>query len=384
MREQTSRNLKRTLTAVVATLVAMAAVSCARDMVIADVPGTVTGMPQRIEFAAYASAPATKGVAYAADSIFGYWDTLQHKYVNGAGIGVFAFYQKAKSNGNRNDFNGNYVEPDYFYNQKVERFSANGTIYDFIYSPYKYWPNNTNDQLSFFAYAPYDSTLAWEDLKLNSNLKGTKVSRHYTLPTSSEDQTDLLWANPVLNRQTPGASGQTVNFDFRHICARLGVSCKINNDNDASFVTVDKVIVRARFNVEGDMVYYAATDSSAWEYLERSYHTLDYTLFRSNDPAQHRVRTTVTQVGGNDAFLFPFPGTQDVTVTVTLYQNNSGKRTSDIISHTFSNMELAQGKAYNILLDIKIVPIEIGTVTVTDIDTNWSVHTINYQVPQVP
>lgn len=63
-----------------------------------------------------------------------------------SGFGVFAYY-----NGTANHDNGD--KPNFMYNQKVT--STDGS--DWTYTPVKYWPNNTNDQVSFFAYAPYSN-----------------------------------------------------------------------------------------------------------------------------------------------------------------------------------------------------------------------------------
>jgi len=343
--------------------------SCRKD----DIPDN----GPEITFSACSSAQVTKAMSYDPDYILGHWVDSTSTYVPGTGIGIFAFHQKAKSNGYPTNFNDETGEPEFMYNQKLERTSSDGHNYSFIYNPKKYWPNNKNDQLSFFAYAPYDSTTAWtEDLRIKSNHDGTVIRRTFVLKDNPEDQTDFLWTDPVLNMKKPDVN-QSIEFRFRHICAKLGVRCVINIDDEDGYVTIDKVTFRARFATSGDMVYRTEADSSRWENLQRPTKAKDYVLYDFNSNYGHRVRTEPTVVGGEDHFMFPIPGTQDITVIATISQNVSGRRYSGTLSKTFTAMELKEGKYYNFLLSITIEPVTIGTVGVAE----WSVDETTPAIP---
>ncbi|MEL5896412.1 fimbrillin family protein, partial [Bacteroides sp. GD17] len=50
--------------------------------------------------------------------------------------------------------------PGFMHNQLVKWDATSGSG-KWTYSPVKYWPNNLNDKISFFAYAPYESS--WSD-----------------------------------------------------------------------------------------------------------------------------------------------------------------------------------------------------------------------------
>lgn len=369
-------------------VLAAGAASCSRETVrFGSGPGRGDGEGMPIEFTAYAAGVPTRAVPCGLSDVLGEWDGGSSSFTPGAGVGVFAFYQKAKSNGYPLYYNKNIGEPGFMANQKLERTTSDGISYRFIYSPRKYWPNNVNDMLSFFAYAPYDVSTAWEDLRLESNVKGDRIWRHYELEGRCEDQGDYLWADPAVNRTAPSAGG-TLNFSFRHLCSRIGVTCVINKDDDNNFVTIDKVVVRAKFNASGDYVFSFDPDggigSSSWEDLERPYRAVDYVQFRK--AGGHRLKTQVTRVGADSCFLFPFPGTQDIVVTATFTHNvkvkagtpeEETRRFSRDISKVFTSMELREGKAFDFLFEVNLTGIDVGT----DVG-EWSVVTSDeYNIP---
>ena len=325
--------------------------------------------PAAVEFSAYAGSAATKAVSYGPSDILGRWDSEASAFVPGTGIGVFAFYQKAKSNGWPSDFDKYTDNPNFMYNQKLERTTTDGSSFKFEYSPRKYWPNNTNDQLSFFAYAPYKEGTAWEDLQMEVSLKGDRISRRYVVEPKVEDQTDFMWADPVLNLKKTDLSGP-IDFEFKHLCAKIGVSCKVNTDDDNAFVTVDRVVVRAKFNVSGEYVYDTAAGTAAWETLAPSALAEDYVQFNAGSPEDgQRVRTETANVGGESSYLFPLPGVQDIVLSAVISQHNGDNIISGEATETFPSMRLEEGKAYNFFLNITVKPIDIGTVAVAE----WSV-----------
>lgn len=306
-----------------------------------------------VEFSAQSYDMGTRASSYSSGDILGSWDSASSTYTAGEGIGVFAFYQKAKSNGYPVTFGGSFTRPDFMYNQKIDVSTSDGTLYTCSYSPRKYWPNNINDRLSFFAYAPYDISTAWEDLEMVATQDGSKITRHYSQRRLPEEQVDWLWADPVLNLDKSG-SGSPISFSFRHICPRVGVSCIADRDDDDAYVTVDRVVLTAAFNDTGDMVYRTAAGSSGWENLEATYSPVDYVIFNETGSDRHRVRTYETVVGGDSSYIFPLPGTQDITLTVTLTLNlANGTTKSKQISQTISSMALEEGRAYDLRLDIK-------------------------------
>ena len=162
------------------------------------------------------------------------------------GFGVFAYHTKT------DDFVPTTTEasegteaaaasaPDFMYNQKVENKTWDETSKQFTdawtYEPLKYWPNNTGDKVSFFAYAPYD---AGTNSNFTFNEDAGLPTLNFTVNTDVKRQQDLLWADPQMNltKATDHASiNGTVNFEFHHALAKIGFQVqtmidKVNADD---------------------------------------------------------------------------------------------------------------------------------------------------------
>lgn len=304
------------------------------------------------------------------------------------GIGVFAFHQKAKSNGLPTDFNKNSGEPNFMSNQLIRpEVIAPGEYGVWNYTPHKYWPNNPGDRLSFFAYAPYNPAMAWEDLQLKTNLDGTKITKHYILEDDVADQRDLLWADPLLNQQKP-TTNAPLQFNFQHLCARLSTSAIVNVETTSIYVTVDEVKIEGAFLTSGDVVYTPADHQLLWQNLTGGITSQAYYPFRASwvaDPdlgliyKTFRVNTEERYINEEEGFMYLIPHTQDITVTATVSQRSS---TTDfcksfVIAKTIPAMALEGGKAYNLRLSIILTPVTFtGTV-----DANWSLTTTTYTSP---
>ena len=126
-------------------LAAMTMVGCSNDEVVNDY-----SQDNAIQFGTY--------VGRGAESRAQVIDT---KVLGEEGFGVFAFFTENE------DFDASKHTPNFMYNQKVtatgwvqETVDDNGNVTpgyytNWTYSPVKYWPNDRDDKVSFFAYAPY-------------------------------------------------------------------------------------------------------------------------------------------------------------------------------------------------------------------------------------
>ena len=162
------------------------------------------------------------------------------------GFGVFASYTKGEG------FDATKHGSNFMYNQKVENTSnwdATNKKFasDWEYTPIKYWPNNVNDKVSFFAYAPHSTTK-------NSNVTVNDATGAAGYPSVTftvvsneiKNQSDLLWATPVLdvsknNEQTPVDIDDKVTFNFHHALSRIAfeVQTMIDKDNPDTDGTKD-------------------------------------------------------------------------------------------------------------------------------------------------
>lgn len=361
--------------AAAAILIAACAASCSKE----PFAGVRQEAGRPVVFSAYAGSAATKAASMDPDGLLGHWVDSSSTYVPGRGIGVFAFHQKAKSNGYPNLFGKNTGKPGFMYNQKVERVSDDGVSYRFEYSPEKYWPNNPGDLVSFFAYAPYDETAAWEDLRVETNLDGTKITRDFVIEEAVEDQTDFLWADPVLNMSAPGVD-TAVDFDFTHLCSRLSVSAKVNEKAKSIYVTVDKVAITGRFTTSGTLVYLPEDGSRSWDRLAGFDKATTYVpfeaTFKAGPDGGEPVYTTFVAdtlkqyVHGEKGFTFVLPGTQDIQLSAVVSQRSS---TTDFvksytITRDFPAMALQPGKAYNFFLNITLTPV----IFTGSVDAVWT------------
>lgn len=123
--------------------------------------------------------------------------------------------------------------PGFMHNQKVKwdktLNNGNGA---WTYTPIKYWPNNPDDKISFFAYAPYESK--WETgdksgvITSNATTQGIpyikfKIKEGNDLPKMVDlvvaSQTDKNYAN----------SQNGVTFQFEHTLSRVSFKAKLGD-----------------------------------------------------------------------------------------------------------------------------------------------------------
>ena len=135
------------------------------------------------------------------------------------------------------------------YNKTYMNKVVTGTVDDkdksvaWSYEGITYWP--TTHKLDFVAYA----------LNCGANVKANADSPYtvidYTVADAVADQTDLLVANPVVNRTSASTEGgDAVHLVFNHMLARVGFSLVTSNGN-AVPVTVQDVKLSGKFAKTG-------------------------------------------------------------------------------------------------------------------------------------
>ena len=127
------------------------------------------------------------------------------------GFGVFAYHHVAVGQ-TEAGWDGTGT-PDFMDNQKVTYSSPM-----WVYNPVKYWPNNSNDRVSFFAYGPYDAA----QTIITENCPKIKHSL-----STSEKMVDLIGAVPVYNAGGKSPNNNTVDFHFKHLLTRVKFSAKV-------------------------------------------------------------------------------------------------------------------------------------------------------------
>ena len=154
------------------------------------------------------------------------------EYVSAAdltAIGVFAYFTNGM-------FSEDSSTPNLMYNQQVKRDPDDGS---WTYSPVKYWPNNTTDKISFFAYAPYvdDAASDGSNFAFKGMTEAGFPALTYTVPAVENNQVDLLAAVPLMDQGYDNGNSGTVKFLLKHALTKVKVCIESKDDIDGKTVT---------------------------------------------------------------------------------------------------------------------------------------------------
>ncbi len=217
------------------------------------------------------------------------------------GFGITAFYTGSLSWAEWN-VEGTADVPNFMYNQKVE-WKENG----WEYSPVKYWPAMTNDNLSFFAYAPYSSNGITPSAKTDA---GTPTIE-FEIQQNASDMVDFVAGNAIdekHNVSTPDAAGRgAVNFKLYHELTRLNFKAKVDVDNDSAVDGKTYVVVKSAKLNASKQFYKKATYTfndadmtgdirGTWEY-ESATPSGDYSVGIINAVSQTEISTNYNANG---------------------------------------------------------------------------------------
>lgn len=159
---------------------------------------------------------------------------------NLSSMGVFACYT------GQSGWSESTSKSNFMYNQPVNK---TGDIW--TYTPVKYWPNTEGDKLSFFAYAPHAEKVGSQlrTYGYNSSDATGYPSFRYEPPVDATQQTDLLFATPLMNR----TKGSELSFTMGHVLTHVLFKVK-----STSAISVTKIQVNSgshygdiKFNTSG-------------------------------------------------------------------------------------------------------------------------------------
>ncbi|MFI3287077.1 MAG: fimbrillin family protein [Rikenellaceae bacterium] len=204
----------------VAAIVAVALSSCSKvDVVDSNLDNNVIG------FGVY-TGTSTKAA--------GESDVMTTEGLATAGFGVFTYYDLAtqsEGTGATGGFDQDSSTPDFMYNTQVTG-TESGESYTWSYSPMKYWPNNTNDVLSFFAYGPHsdnDSDANGISFDAVDEMVGVPVLT-YTI-SDADAMVDFVVAAPVYDVQNTtdyNLTNSTISFEFKHLLTRASFDAYVD------------------------------------------------------------------------------------------------------------------------------------------------------------
>ena len=261
-----------------------------------------------------------------------------------AGFGVFGKYNAGA---------GQTSNPDFFKNQKVTYSNKKWT-----YSPLKYWP--TNGQIDFLAYAPYNA----------GKVKNT-YSLDFTVPSTSAEQKDLLWAHA--DNQTK--ADKTVKFTFNHALAKIGYNVKTSVTG--ATITLNRIKLAGSLDGKTKAFYKEGTidlsksfddsDENLWA-ISPSVEKQDFDWFSGDQPLTTPYKTPAAD------YLFVIPqefstGTElYVIVDYTISYNDVAIANMKSTVSSKISKKFVHGKEYTINLTIGLTKIDFD---VTDVN-GWT------------
>lgn len=279
------------------------------------------------------------------------------------GFGVFGFYT------GRLTYENTTVSPDFMYNQQV---IFNNTRNAWEYSPVKYWPNDSRDYVSFFAYAPYEATPTDDGrciIDMSKRYEQGDPWINYRIAadpwSTTKPQVDLLYGQhdnnnnytSWLDQQKPNnPRSDRLKFTFRHALSCIGDEITITCSQELA----DLITGYATFNISKVQIDYKnlttkgrlvlrCAGSANWKEIisgelttTRTYNkNVNITFTPSNFTTEQTISTgdglfyIPLRVAGTDAPMAEVT----ITYTVTNNENNSYSGTATTSFELDMNME---------------------------------------------
>ena len=267
------------------------------------------------------------------------------------------------------------------------------------YSPLKFWPGNSEDKLSFFAYAPYVSTPGTSGITLANATNSTDPLLTFKLQDNQKDMIDLV-ASKMEDQQQSSSNGK-VTFTFGHMLTRVTMLAKTSVNTNAQtkvFITgiklmhTTKLAQEATYNMHSDTWTLPQT-SETTKFLESPYFiaatTANGVLKTSstwNDytTAGVEVNETASTLFTTDQYLFfiPIDGTgttadDDVKaeisydiVSIPTAGSTATTKSSFTKEVNLGTGVFAKGKAYKFTFTITLNAIEIAVTDNLDWNTD--------------
>lgn len=275
------------------------------------------------------------------------------------------------------------------------------------YSPTKFWPTNTTDKISFFAYAPFNAGATTGTPTGTNKIKVTGATGsedpllEFTLQDNQKDMVDLVVSN-VKDQQSTTAGGK-VTFAFKHALTRVAMHAKTSVATNAEtkvYITgiklkhTKKLASKAVFDMKAETWELPATTPGS-DYLAAEYAitaTSANGVLKLANPAWKGYTTPAVEINSavvnlftDDQYLFfiPIDGTtgtgaaSDVVAAISydIVSLPSSGATTAVASSFTKEVDLgtnvfAKGKAYKFTFTITLNAI---TVDVDDFD--WDTET---------
>lgn len=286
-------------------------------------------------------------------------------------IGIFA---KTKSDGDWQD--GESLDPSSFMNNvNFLRTWVPGKKdwSDWDYTPHHYWPENENQKINFFAYAPRRDSASL-------NLANNHVRLYHS---TSKENVDLVWAcSSNQNKSTVSKSGNKVKLQFEHSLAKI--SFKILSD------ALDRDTVKGAQVILKSVKLCDKNDSTRGVFIDGGYLNLAKGTWDKDDPLSPRTVYTWTSktdtkkkegfllssdtinykntsiTVSNESYLFILPQTKNyefylIVEYVLKHADGMVEQRQQVkgLVNSKQSMDFVAGKAYNFVLNIPLNTIKV-------------------------
>ncbi|MBO7269597.1 MAG: fimbrillin family protein, partial [Bacteroidales bacterium] len=321
--------MKKRLFLSLAALATLALTGCQKDVVLNEVPQETP-----VAFGTYLGRDAQTKAS-----------ELTTETLKTAGFGVYAYYHS-----------GDWVDnaslvPNFMNNQPVY---FDNTDSRWEYSPLKYWPSpsGATNKISFFAYAPYSSSIVREaDGTTGEPIITVTKDTDFTYAVAGSTMTSLK------NLISTNAVDGKVHFKFKHAMSRVGLTVKVadqlGNSLDAgSIVTITGLSVsctgvwnKAKLNLGTGTITYL-------DDIPENKGTASLTFDPSVDFSGNELSNTVTSLSSTTKYMMLIPQSNipiainvNYTITTTDAQLSSDV-SFDYTNSASTNITLDKGKAY--------------------------------------
>lgn len=318
--------------------------------------------------------------------------------VRTTGFGIFGYYTGQAAWASTGT-------PNFMFNQQAT-YAASA----WGYTPVKYWPNTANDQVTFFAYAPY-STTENSGIVTCTNTNTGNPYLDFTIQTDPTKHVDLVTASATNQKKKADA----VNFTFNHVLSRANFFAKTNSTLSAgSHVYIKAVTIlgktnnsasqfysKARYTFSADTWDYTTTGTPAKAVLQAADYPLTniLNLVTPSDVGTYNTQsinvTSTTSVplfkDNQSLYFIPVDNatglkTDNVkvkieydVVTKDTQLNGQHSKTSNTVTVALPNTTLQKGKAYNFTFEVSLTEIKVTSTVVN----GWGTATESTVTPSI-
>lgn len=266
-------------------------------------------------------------------------------------LGVLAYLTQGSN------FNVSSSTPNFMYNQEVTKAGGTAT---WEYTPTKFWPTNSNDKITFFAYAPHNPTgLTVPDITAIGYPSFT-----YEVPSTEAAQTDLLLAKPAPNKT---ANDGKVNFSFKHALTRIVLN--VEAGGGFTGITINSLSIKTKKS--GTVAFSSITSPTDWmQWSNIASGTGNDISCTATLPSSSSTVTAGSTGKIATFFLLPIAATgntsENATLTFSYTMNGIGdtKTITDLALTSMADWLPATSITYNLKVTRTAATVEVGSISV--------------------